>query len=118
MSAALIASQTGSLPLDRAAAERVRLTLVEQRRFRLDQLAELERDGALRCDDPTAREVARSLVTGARGALLNICEALRQIDAGRYGWCRDCRSRLSLEQLEILPHITRCPACLRMMSRT
>lgn len=98
--------------LSRGVRARLRYVLTEQRRFRLDQLAELERSGALRSPDPVEREVARSLADGARAALIDICEALRQMDHGRYGWCRTCRRPLSAEQLQTLPHITRCGSCL------
>lgn len=113
MSATLIAPSAGSAQLDRTTVARLRLALLEQRRFRLEQLAELERSEALRTADDVTRDVAQSLATGARSALADTCEALRQIQAGRYGLCRDCHAALRLEQLEVLPHITRCASCLR-----
>lgn len=96
---------------------RLRFVLVEQRRFRLDQLNELDRSGVLHSTDPVALEVAESLAAGARAALVDVCEALRQIEAGRYGWCRDCGARLPIERLVVLPHITRCASCLQATSR-
>lgn len=116
MSAALISPivpTARQATLDRHVLARLRFILLEQRRFRLDQLAEIERSGALRSDDVVTREVARSLAAGARTALADVCEALRLMQSGRYGACRDCGAALPSEHLEVLPHITRCPACLR-----
>jgi DnaK suppressor protein len=103
---------TAPCPLDRGQVARLRFVLTDQRRFRLEQLAELERRRTVRND--AAAEVARSLVTGARAALTDICDALRQIDGGRYGWCRDCGAALPVERLDLLPHVTRCPDCVRI----
>lgn len=113
MSVALTAPTASPARLDRPTVARLRTVLLERRRFRLDQLADIERSGALRAPDEVTRDVAHSLADGARSALADICEALRQMQNGRYGLCRDCHTPLLLEQLQVLPHITRCQTCLR-----
>jgi RNA polymerase-binding transcription factor DksA len=89
------------------------MLLEQQRRFRLEQLTHLGHDGALRSADPGVREVAESLLAGARAALREVRDALRQIDAGQYGTCRDCHAPLDSDRLEVLPQVTRCIACQR-----
>jgi RNA polymerase-binding transcription factor DksA len=86
----------------------LREQLEEQRRFRLDQLAEL------RAIDPdSASEVTDVLAAGARAALRDVLTALRRMDAGTYGTCTDCGTQLPVERLEVIPQVTQCLACRR-----
>ncbi|TAM86807.1 MAG: molecular chaperone DnaK [Jatrophihabitans sp.] len=85
----------------------LRARLVQQRRFRLDQLAGLEA-GAERND-----EIAQSLTAAARAALHDVTEALQRMDEGSYGSCAACGRALPLERLELLPQVSRCAACLQ-----
>lgn len=93
--------------------EALRGMLEQQRRFRLDQLAELQAgdpSGPL-CDKD--RHIADSLTTGARTALRDVVEALQRMDDGRYGSCRLCGSPLEIERLEVLPQVGLCMGCQR-----
>ena len=42
-----------------------------------------------------------------------IDDALRRLDAGRYGFCVACRKGISARRLNALPFATRCEACQR-----
>jgi RNA polymerase-binding transcription factor DksA len=91
----------------------LREMLEQQRRFRLDQLEQLQggdRSGQLSDGD---REITDSLVTGARAALRDVVDALQRMDDGRYGSCRRCSVPLQLERLEVLPQVSLCVACQR-----
>jgi DnaK suppressor protein len=54
--------------------------------------------------------VAAVMDTRAR-QLEEIDRALADIDAGRYGICRDCGEPIAKARLKILPFATRCVAC-------
>lgn len=99
--------------------------LEEQRRFRLDQLAELA-DGSLDCvgssaeRDPSADaarvEVAATLAAGARQALADIEAALARMRAGHYGACTQCGGNILVERLYVIPQAALCVDCLRVHS--
>jgi RNA polymerase-binding transcription factor DksA len=84
--------------------------LEQQRRFRLDQLDQLQQSGP---HSGAAGEINDSLVTGARAALRDVVDALQRMDDGRYGLCRRCGTSLSVERLEVLPQVSLCMACQR-----
>jgi RNA polymerase-binding transcription factor DksA len=89
----------------------LREMLEQQRRFRLDQLEQLQggdRSGQLSDGD---REITDSLVTGARAALRDVVDALQRMDDGRYGRCRQCGVPLQIERLEVLPQVSLCVGC-------
>jgi RNA polymerase-binding transcription factor DksA len=114
MASVTIIGQDASWTLGPRQVARLRRLLEQQRRFRSEQLAHLGHDGDLRSPDPGVREVAESLRAGARTALREVRDALRQMDAGQYGTCRDCHAPLDADRLEVLPQVTRCPACQRL----
>ncbi|MDP9091505.1 MAG: TraR/DksA C4-type zinc finger protein [Actinomycetota bacterium] len=117
MTSVTIIGQNASWTLGPRQVARLRRLLEQQRRFRSDQLAHLDQDRALRSPDAGVREVAESLLAGARLALHEVRDALRQMDAGQYGTCRDCHALLDADRLEALPQVTRCPACQRVAAR-
>lgn len=83
-----------------------RAQLEEQRRFRLDQLAEL------RAVDPhNTSDVTEVLAAGARAALQSVLAALHRMDSGTYGVCTACGTRLQVERLEVLPQVGECLPC-------
>jgi RNA polymerase-binding protein DksA len=43
--------------------------------------------------------------------LEEVNRALEEIDAGRYGICRDCEGEIPAARLKVLPFATRCVAC-------
>jgi DnaK suppressor protein len=87
----------------------LRSALLQQRRFRIEQLADLRRSAP--GDDPAKEEVAETLRRGARIALAGIEAALDRIDEGRYGACVRCAAPIPLERLEILPAVALCMTC-------
>jgi RNA polymerase-binding transcription factor DksA len=100
--------------------------LEEQRRFRLEQLAELAAsdpapasDGHLRLRtapaviDPARREVAAALASAARQALADIDAALARMNSGRYGTCLRCGTRIPLARLQTVPQAALCFDCHR-----
>lgn len=43
--------------------------------------------------------------------LKQVKQALEEIDAGRYGICRDCGEAIAPARLKVMPFATRCVAC-------
>ena len=88
----------------------LRAALIQQRRFRREQLAELRSRVP---GDPAQEEVAETLRKGASIALIGIEAALDRIARGRYGDCVTCGAPIPTERLEILPAVAVCMACQR-----
>jgi DnaK suppressor protein len=111
-------SLASRLPVLRAALE-------QQRRFRREQLAQLEGDGQThqwpepadssdsrnRETELALREVDALVAAGARRALADIEVALVRMRTGRYGHCRSCGARIPLVVLEAIPKTTLCLTC-------
>jgi DnaK suppressor protein len=98
----------------------LRAALVHQRRFRSEQLAELEAGGLGGADPADLRneeavyglhEVDALVAEGARRALADIDLALVRVATGRYGYCRSCGARIPLVVLQAIPRTTLCLAC-------
>jgi RNA polymerase-binding transcription factor DksA len=92
----------------------LRAALEEQLRFRTEQLAELAnaaRDGGALSVDDARYEVADVIRAGASVALSEIDDALERVRDGSYGSCEDCKGRIPLERLEILPMARHCMRC-------
>ena len=88
----------------------LRAALVQQRRFRREQLIELRYRVPA---DPAQEEVAETLRRGAAMALIGIEAALDRMGRGRYGDCVTCGTPIQVERLEILPAVALCMACQR-----
>ena len=56
-------------------------------------------------------EVVAAVVDTRARQLEEIDRALPDIDAGRYGICRECGEEIPKARLKILPFATRCVAC-------
>lgn len=89
----------------------LRAALLQQRRFRLEQLRELAETPTTR--DQARDEVTACLRTAATGALADIEAALDRLANDRYGRCEQCRSTIPSERLEILPMVRLCMRCQR-----
>ncbi|HEX6445381.1 MAG TPA: TraR/DksA C4-type zinc finger protein [Streptosporangiales bacterium] len=88
----------------------LRAQLEEQRRFRTEQLAALDRRAE--SDETDARRaVDAAIAEAARWALHEIEAALHRMDEGGYGICTTCGEAIGLERLEVLPHTRFCPGC-------
>ena len=113
----------GDVLVRRLSALRTRLE--QQRRFRREQLAQLDADDGthdqsayadlLDPADPEAvsalREVDAVVSEGARRALADIELALVRMATGRYGRCRSCEADIPLVVLEAIPKTTLCLKC-------
>ena len=88
----------------------LRAALLEQRRFRADQLGELRAEAPT---DAAREEVALTLRRAARVALADIDAALARMREGRYGRCVHCDTTIPLARLEILPAVALCMTCQR-----
>jgi RNA polymerase-binding transcription factor len=88
----------------------LRTALIQQRRFRTEQLSALRTavPGA-----PAQEEVVETLRRGARIALAGIEAALLRMEHGTYGSCVRCGTPIPLERLEILPAVALCMTCQR-----
>lgn len=87
--------------------------LEQQRRFRLDQLDQLQGGDAGAPQAFADREITDSLVAGARAALRDVVDALQRMVDGRYGSCRRCGTALEVARLEVLPQVSLCMPCQR-----
>jgi DnaK suppressor protein len=56
-------------------------------------------------------EVAAAVVDRRARELEEVTRALADIDAGRYGICRDCGEPIAKARLKVMPFATRCVAC-------
>jgi DnaK suppressor protein len=85
-----------------------RQRLYELRRFRVEQLAGLERelDG-----DPTHDGVENSLHRAATTALAEIDAALERMAHGSYGLCLACAKPIPADRLDVLPMSALCMPC-------
>jgi DnaK suppressor protein len=60
-------------------------------------------------------EVLAAVVDTRARQLEEIDRALADMDAGRYGICRDCGEEIPKARLKILPFATRCVSCQARM---
>ncbi len=86
-----------------------RSALLEQRRFRTEQLQQLGADEPAASDQ--LEEVTAALRTAAEAALTDIDAALVRLRDGSYGRCLRCRQPILPERLEILPATAMCMPC-------
>ncbi|WP_062982552.1 TraR/DksA family transcriptional regulator [Nocardia anaemiae] len=96
--------------------DHLRATLNQQRRFRLQQLLELdaELDATVAPANTAAtarREVTVKLADAARQALADIDETLTLITTGRYGRCRRCHAEIPIHLLQTIPTSQWCLDC-------
>ena len=56
-------------------------------------------------------EIAVAMVDRRARELAEVNRALEDIEAGRYGVCRECDEAIAPARLEVLPFATRCVAC-------
>jgi DnaK suppressor protein len=113
MSSSTMPAARGASALTGAQLVLLRDLLEQQRSFRCDQLDQLRRASSLAGRTAGEQEITRFLVTGARAALSEVLQALRRMAEGSYGSCRHCGSQLPIEQLEVLPQVSRCMSCQR-----
>ena len=85
--------------------------LREQRRFRQQQLADLNRTMSSPPTITAGLEVADLLERAARHALAEIDLALDRLRCGRYGRCVDCGQAIGRDRLDVLPSAARCTQC-------
>jgi DnaK suppressor protein len=82
--------------------------LLEEREFRLEQTADLERELA---DDPRRDSVRRALSNAASAALSEIEAALDRLERGVYGDCVWCGTAIPAGRLDVLPMVALCMPC-------
>jgi len=96
-------------PVDRVREPRSRL--LEERGFRVRQLAQLDEDHADPVTDLARAEVEVVLRAAAASVLADIDQALRRIRAGDYGRCDGCGDTISPHRLNVLPMTPWCGEC-------
>jgi DnaK suppressor protein len=91
----------------------VRSELVEQRRFRIDQLEKLRVDAAeaAATGDESRLQVTQLVESAARWALSEIEAALQRLEDGSYGICEHCGEPIPWERLDVLPMTRLCTPC-------
>ncbi len=100
-------------PLADAQLADLHALLIEQRTFRIDQLAQLHVPGPHGPLSSTIPEIFAELAAGARAALRDVQDALWRIEDGSYGRCTACATPVGPERLEILPQSALCLPCQR-----
>lgn len=88
----------------------MRAALEQQRRFRVDQLQELDATTGSASDEPR-NEVTLLVRAAAVAALADIDAALNRVQLDRFGRCQSCGTPIPLERLEILPAVRLCMRC-------
>jgi DnaK suppressor protein len=83
--------------------------LDQARSFRLEQLADLERELA----EAPQESVKRALHRAATSVLAEIDAALDRISTGAYGWCITCARPIPEGRLDVLPMAAQCMPCHR-----
>lgn len=100
--------------VDQHSLDHFRIALEEQRRFRIEQLQELQAELPSHAGDTDPlSEVATALRTAATSALADVDAALARMNAGHYGHCVRCRHEVAIERLEIVPMASLCMNCQR-----
>lgn len=56
-------------------------------------------------------EILQAVDESARSELKQIQRALEQLEAGTYGLCETCATRIDPERLRIVPYATHCQHC-------
>lgn len=98
----------------------LRHALNQQRRFRVQQLTELDAElgdapQLATAADRARHEVTVTLAVAARQALTDIDEALALIAAGRYGRCRACYADIPIHLLQTIPTTQWCLDCRQQL---
>ena len=61
--------------------------------------------------DVYERDLLLKLASGEIEFLLQIDEALKRIHEGEYGFCQECKKKISKTRLKAVPHATHCRNC-------
>lgn len=86
---------------------------------RLEQKLEDKADYGIGKGEPTIYdwELNLALKQSLENKVRSIEAALRKVEEGGYGICKECGDPISEERLAILPHTTVCVKCARKRSR-
>lgn len=57
------------------------------------------------------RDLLLQLASGERELLLQIDEALKRIEEGEYGYCSDCKKKITKTRLIAIPETPYCKSC-------
>ena len=67
--------------------------------------------------DTYERELSADLASTEQQVLYQIDEALKRMDEGAYGICRQCNKPISLSRLKAVPYASLCIECRRSEER-
>ena len=67
--------------------------------------------------DTYERELSADLASTEQQVLYQIDEALKRMDEGAYGSCRQCNKPISLSRLKAVPYASLCIECRRSEER-
>lgn len=68
--------------------------------------------------DAYDREFSLGLASNDRAILLKIEDALKEIEEGVYGICRDCKKPITKTRLKAVPFATLCLKCQQSQEKT
>lgn len=77
----------------------------------LDERRELFKDPYGSASRTHDEEITVTVVERLARELDEVNRALEEIDAGRYGQCRDCGEGIAPARLRVMPFATRCVTC-------
>ncbi|MEM9011469.1 MAG: TraR/DksA C4-type zinc finger protein [Pseudomonadota bacterium] len=73
--------------------------------------APMPKDSEERASEREGDEVLEHLGLQGQAEIRAIKEALRRIEHGEYGACRECGDEISAARLDAVPHATHCRKC-------
>lgn len=101
-----VAGSLARLRAELASDRAVREALIENHAAAVTELT-----GQRYSDSILEKEFADDAIARSSEAIRDIDDALARMDAGTYGLCESCSTRIPLERLQAIPHARRCVAC-------
>jgi DnaK suppressor protein len=83
-----------------------------------DRFRELAKDPYGSASITHEDEIAAAVVDRRARELRQVNSALEDIEAGRYGVCRDCGDAIAPARLRVMPFATRCVPCQAQLEGT
>jgi len=114
------AAKPAPLRLSQSQRQELRASLLALRERIHAQIQALKGDSLQRHDevntaedgtDAFERQFALNIVSSENEALMDIDDALQQLEEGTYGVCEDCGGLIEVPRLKALPFVRKCVGC-------